>query len=480
MQLLFEVEQLFAFAFEHPADGDARPFGHHFRNVLRIDLLLYHGAVRRAGFVQLLLQEGYLLFRLAYLAVTYLGNQTVVAVALGLHGLLFVLFDKLLILLYLVEHTLFGLPFGPHLAPLGVEFVYLVRELFDAFRVAFAADALALDFQLAHLPVERVDFLRYGVHLEPQPCRRLIHEVDGLVGQETRSDVAVRKLYGGHYRLVFDTYLVVVFVTFLQTAENGNRVGGRGLVYHHLLETPFQRLVLFEILLVFVEGRRADGAELTPCQGRLENVGSIHGTLTLTGTYKGMYLVDEEEYLAFGSSHLLYDGFEPLLELALILRAGDQRSHVEREYLFAAQVFGYVAVHDTAGDALRDGRLAHARLADEDGVVFRPARKNLEYAPYLLVASDDGVEFSGACHLVQVDGIFAQCVEYLFGSLAVYRAAFAELLYRRNELFFRHTAPLEQFRHIAAVGHQAEKQVLHRREFVREGRGVVHRFLNNP
>ena len=94
--------------------------------------------------------------------------------------------------------------------------------------------------------------------------------------------------------------------------------------------------------------------------------------------------------------------------------------------------------------------LAHARLADEDGVVFRPARKNLEYAPYLLVASDDGVEFSGACHLVQVDGIFAQCVEYLFGSLAVYRAAFAELLYRRNELFFRHTAPLEQFRHIAA------------------------------
>ena len=107
----------------------------------------------------------------------------------------------------------------------------------------------------------------------------------------------------------------------------------------------------------------------------LRMLGSIHGTLTLTGTYKGMYLVDEEEYLAFGSSHLLYDGFEPLLELALILRAGDQRSHVEREYLFAAQVFGYVAVHDTAGDALRDGRLAHARLADEDGCCFSSCAK---------------------------------------------------------------------------------------------------------
>ena len=88
----------------------------------------------------------------------------------------------------------------------------------------------------------------------------------------------------------------------------------------------------------------------------------------------------------------------------LILRTGDQRSHVEREYLFAAQAFGYVAVHDTAGDASRDGCLA-PRPPRRRGWGLLSSCAKVEYA-LSLVASDDGVEFSGACHLVQVDGIF--------------------------------------------------------------------------
>ena len=41
-----------------------------------------------------------------------------------------------------------------------------------------------------------------------------------------------------------------------------------------------------------------------------------------------------------------------------------------------------------------DGRLAYARLANEDGVVLSPAREDLDYALKLLLAPNHGIELS--------------------------------------------------------------------------------------
>ncbi len=46
------------------------------------------------------------------------------------------------------------------------------------------------------------------------------------------------------------------------------------------------------------------------------------------------------------------------------------------------------------GQPLGDGRLADARLADEDGVVLRPAAEHLDHAADLVVAADDRVELA--------------------------------------------------------------------------------------
>ena len=48
---------------------------------------------------------------------------------------------------------------------------------------------------------------------------------------------------------------------------------------------------------------------------------------------------------------------------------------------------------DALGESFDDGRFADARLADQHGVVFRPAAKNLNDALDLVVASDERVEF---------------------------------------------------------------------------------------
>ena len=52
---------------------------------------------------------------------------------------------------------------------------------------------------------------------------------------------------------------------------------------------------------------------------------------------------------------------QPLLEVAAIARAGQQRAHVEREDGGLGQHFRHVALDDALGQALGDGGLADAR-----------------------------------------------------------------------------------------------------------------------
>ena len=84
-------------------------------------------------------------------------------------------------------------------------------------------------------------------------------------------------------------------------------------------------------------------------------------------------LVDEEDDLAVRLGDFLDDGLEPVLELAAVLRAGDQRAHVERDELLVCRDRGHVAVDDANREAFDDRGLADAGLADQHGVVLRAA-----------------------------------------------------------------------------------------------------------
>ena len=72
---------------------------------------------------------------------------------------------------------------------------------------------------------------------------------------------------------------------------------------------------------------------------------------------------------------LLDDLLEALLELAAVLGAGDQRADVERHEALVEQGLRHVAGDDALGQALDDGRLADAGLADQHRVVLGPAAR---------------------------------------------------------------------------------------------------------
>ena len=167
----------------------------------------------------------------------------------------------------------------------------------------------------------------------------------------------------------------------------------RRLLDHDRLEAALEGRVALDVLAVLVERRRADALQLAARQRRLEDVRGVDRALGGAGTDERVELVDEEDRVV-RVPELLDDLLEALLELAAVLRAGDERPDVEGQDALVEQRLGHVAGDDPLGEALGDGRLADARLADQRGVVLLAARQDLDDPLDLLLAADDRIELA--------------------------------------------------------------------------------------
>ena len=127
---------------------------------------------------------------------------------------------------------------------------------------------------------------------------------------------------------------MVVLIFLFQTTQDGNGIQLVRFVHQDNLETTFERLILFKILLIFVECRRTDRTQFTTGQSRFQDIGGVHRTLALSGTYQRMDLIYKQNDLAIRLGHLIDYGFQTFLKLAFIFGTGNQRTHIQREYLF--------------------------------------------------------------------------------------------------------------------------------------------------
>ncbi len=275
-----------------------------------------------------------------------------------------------------------------------------------------------LDLELAHAPVGLVELERRRVDLHAQARGGLVDEVDRLVGEEAVGDVTVGQDGRRDERGVADADAVVRFVAILEPAQDRDRVGDRRLPDHDRLEAPLERSVLLDVLSVLVERRGPDRAQLAAGEHRLQHVGGVDGAFGRSCADDRVQLVDEEDDLALGRLDLLEHGLEPLLELAAVLGAGEQRADVERPDPLALEPLGHVSGDDPLGKALDDRGLADAGLADQHRVVLRTPREHLDDPAHLLVAADDRVELA---LLGERREVAAELLERLVGALRVLR-----------------------------------------------------------
>ena len=479
---LLHVDELLELALHQAGDRDAGPGRDDLGDVVGRDLLLEQraGALER-GDRRLLL--GQAVGQLAGLAVLQLRGAAVVGLALGLVDP-----DLELLLLRLGrpqrrDRRLLGLPALLHRAGLLADLRELLLEGLEARLrrvVGLLAQGLALDLQLDPPPLELVQLDRHRVDLHAQPRRRLVDEVDRLVRQEALGDVAVGQRGRRDQRRVGDADAVVDLVPLAQAAQDRDRLLDGRLVDDDRLEAPLERGVLLDVLAVLVERRGADRVQLAAGQHRLEQVRGVHRALGRPGPDDRVQLVDEQDHAALGVLDLLEDGLEALLELAAELGAGDDRPEVERDHALVLERLGHVAADDPLGEALRDRRLADARLADQHRVVLGPPAEHLDDPPDLLVPPDDRVELAGPRLAGQVAAVLLEGLVGALGVGAGHALAAANGLERAQHRLAAGAVALEQLLALATGLGRAEEQVLGRRVLVAEAPGLLLRPLDDP
>ena len=299
-------------------------------------------------------------------------------------------------------------------------------------------------FELPQTALHFVDFRRHALQLHRQLAGRFVHQIDGLVRQEALRDIAIRQSGRGHERRVLDFHAVMGLVPRLEPAEDANRILHAGLVDVDRLEATFQSGVLFDVLAVFVQRRRADAPQLPAGQRRLEQVGGIGSPFRCTRTDDGVQFVDEQDHAAAGFLHFPQHRLEPFFEFAAELGPGDQEAHIQGDDPLVLQALRHVPLHNTESQPFRDGGLADARLADEDGVVLGAAGQDLHHAADFAIAPDDRIELAGGCPFHQIDAVFLQRLVLLLRALVRHPLRAADCAERAENVLFAHSVDLQQ------------------------------------
>ena len=318
---------------------------------------------------------------------------------------------------------------------------------------------------------DALEVLLRGLQLGRRGCRAqtyaaggFIDQIDRLVGQMAVGDVADAQVSGSLHGLVGDLDLVVLFVAAADAEQDVDRLLEGGLLHHDRLEAPLQGRVAFDVLAVLVERGRADALQLAPRQRWLEDVRRVDRALCCARADERVQLVDEQHRVV-GVAQLFDDLLEALLELAAVLRAGDEAADVERQDTLVEQRLRHVAGDDALRKALGDRGLADARLADERGVVLGAARQDLDDALDLLLAADDRVDLARADCVGQVD---AQLIHggRLRRALGLRRGPGARALAEDANDLMAHLVQVhaQALQHAGgdalALAHQAQQQVL--------------------
>ena len=219
----------------------------------------------------------------------------------------------------------------------------------------------------------------------------LIHEVDGLVGQEAVADVLV----AGPHR-IFEGVLaigdaMIDIVLMLQPLENlDGFVDGR-LLDVDLLETAHDALALRHVAVVLLVGSGTNEADVASLEILLEHVGGIRSAIRASsGSYHVVNLVDIDDDIALlGSS--VHHHLDAFLEVATILRSGKHLSDVHAVDAGSLEAVGHLILVDEFGKSEDEGCLSHTRLAHVQRIVFLGTAEHLYGAVEFFLAADERI-----------------------------------------------------------------------------------------
>ncbi len=174
----------------------------------------------------------------------------------------------------------------------------------------------------------------------------------------------------------------------------------------------------------------------------------------------------------FGGLHFLQYRLQTLFKLAAKLRPRDQRAHIQRYNALFFQALRHIAAHNSLCETFYDGGFADSRLADQNRIVFRPARKHLDHATDLVVSPNHRIQLPLRCKLRQVAAVFFQRLIGRLGILRGHPLAAANILQRPHQPIARDSKFSKQLSRRAGIIRESEQHMLHRRKFILQPLGL--------
>ena len=219
----------------------------------------------------------------------------------------------------------------------------------------------------------------------------LIEDVNGLVWQEAVLDIAARKHNGSLDSSLGVVDVVVLLVAILKTMDNRNSVVVVWLADVDRLKTPLKCSVLLDMFTVLFCRSCTNDLDFSTRQRWFQDGRGIDGAFCGAGANDGVNLINEEDVI-LGFLQLSNNFLHAVLKLTAILGSCYQTCQVKRPDLLSAQNVRNVARSNELSQALNNGSLTNAGIAQDKWVVFLTAGKNLHDTLNLAVTTNDRVK----------------------------------------------------------------------------------------
>ena len=181
-------------------------------------------------------------------------------------------------------------------------------------------------------------------------------------------------------------------VSGLKLTEDVLRLVHTGFQNVYLLEASHQSFRLREMSVVFLVSGRANEADVSRLEIRLEHVRCIHGTFAgSTCSHEGMDFVYINNVRCTFLLDAVHDFLDALLEIATELRAGQQGTHIELIDLAVLQSVRNLLLFDEAYQSPYQSRLSYTRFAHMQRVVLVASAKHLYGSLQFFLAAYQGV-----------------------------------------------------------------------------------------
>src|SRR5690349_7228619 len=107
-----------------------------------------------------------------------------------------------------------------------------------------------------------------------------------------------------------------------------------------------------------------------------------------------MDLVNKQDNFPITLRNLFYHCLQTFLKLPLIFSTCYKRAHIQRENGLGLEVLRRISFNDPESNTFSNSRFADPRLTNQNRVVLRTTRKDLDYPSYLLIPANHRIKLS--------------------------------------------------------------------------------------